>query len=210
MDSIATPTPGIVYVLINPAIPKMIKIGMSNAEDVKTRMAQLYTSGLPFPFECVYAARVPNCEKVEKAMHIAFGPNRVNPKREFFEIDASQAIAILKLMEVENVTPKVAAQEEKVDEIDREAGDNYARKRRPRFDFLEMNIPIGSELVNVTNGEIVTVVSNRSVLFRGKEDSLTNATRVILDNSYQVAPGPYWTYNGRKLRDIYAETYSDV
>src|ERR1700754_298875 len=112
---------GIVYILVNPAIPNMIKIGMTTNEDVKMRMAQLYATGVPLPFECVYAAKVNNHEQVERALHTAFGPDRVNPRREFFEIDASQAIAIIKLMEVENVTPRVASEKEEVDEIDREA-----------------------------------------------------------------------------------------
>jgi T5orf172 domain len=201
------PNPGIVYILTNPAIPNMIKLGITMQEDVKQRMAQLYTTGVPLPFECVYAARVPNYANVEKALHTAFGPDRVNPKREFFEIDAAQAIAIIKLMELEDVTPRVASETEVVDEVDREAGEAYARKKRPRFSFAEMNIPVGSELVSVTNGETVTVLNDRTVSFRGEETSLTNATRIILDNGYHVAPGPYWTYNGRKLRDIYNETY---
>lgn len=25
--------------------------------------------------------------------------------------------------------------------------------------------------------------------------------------AYNVAPGPYWSFNGRKLKDIYNETY---
>lgn len=201
------PNQGIVYILTNPAIPNMIKIGMTTHEDVKLRMAQIYTTGVPLPFECVYAAKVLNYEKVEKALHIAFGPDRINPKREFFEIDPMQAIAIIKLMEIEDVTPKVANEKEEVDEIDREAGEAYAKKKRPRFSFGEMNIPIGSELVCVANGESVSVSSDRSVIFRGTETSLTNATRTILNNGYHVAPGPYWTYNGKKLRDIYNETY---
>ena len=199
---------GIVYILTNPAIPNMIKIGMTNNEDVKVRMAQLYTSGVPLPFECVYAARVANYESVEKALHIAFGPDRVNPKREFFEIEAMQAIAIIKLMELEDVTPKVANEKEEVDEVDREAGEAYARKKRPRFSFSEMNIPINSELVNITNGEIAVVKTDRTVVFRDEETSLTNATRIILGNSYHVAPSPYWTFNGKKLKEIYDETYS--
>ena len=198
---------GIVYILTNPAIPNMIKIGMTTAEDVKARMAQLYTTGVPLPFECVYAAKVANHEKVEKALHIAFGPDRVNPKREFFEIEAAQAIAIIKLMELEDVTPKVANERDQVDEVDREAGEAYSRKKRPRFSFGEMQIPVGSELVNVTNGETVTVINDRAVNFRGEETSLTNATRIILDNSYHVAPAPYWTFNGKLLRAIYNETY---
>ncbi|MBK7039960.1 MAG: GIY-YIG nuclease family protein [Bacteroidetes bacterium] len=177
---------GIVYVLTNPAMPGIIKIGRSNQEDVKYRMSQLYSTGVPLPFECVYAAKVSNYEKVEKALHIAFGPDRLNPNREFFEIEPSQAKAIIKLMELQNVSPQVASEKEVVDEIDRDAGIAFGNKRRPRFNFNEMNIPVGSELVNVTNGEIVKVIDDRNVDFRGEERSLTYATRVILDNSYHV------------------------
>lgn len=208
-EGIMNPTQGIVYILTNPAIPNMIKIGMTTHEDVKVRMAQLYTSGVPFPFQCVYAARVSNHEKVEKALHIAFGPNRPNSKREFFEIDAAQAIAIIKLMELEDVTPMVEKEKDEVAEADLEAAEAY-RKKRPRFSFGEMNIPVGAELVNITNGETAVVLTDRTVRFREEETSLTNATRIILDNNYHVAPGPYWTYNGRKLRDIYNETYTSL
>lgn len=77
---------GIVYILTNPAIPNMIKIGMTTHEDVKFRMAQIYTTGVPLPFECVYAARVANHDKVEKALHVAFGPDRVIPKGNFLRL----------------------------------------------------------------------------------------------------------------------------
>lgn len=198
---------GIVYILTNPAMPNLIKIGMTSQEDIKFRMAQLYTTGVPLPFECVYAARVTSYERVEKALHIAFGPDRLNPKREFFEIDPAQAIAIIKLMEIDDVTPMVRLEKEQVDSVDIEAGEEYSRKKRPRFNFEEMGIPVGRELVSISNGEIVTVLDGRMVNFRGSPTSLTNATREILGNSYQVAPGPYWTFNGRKLKDIYDETY---
>lgn len=190
-------------------MPNLVKIGITNVENVKSRMAQLYSTGVPLPFECVYAAKVGNYENVEQALHIAFGPNRINHKREFFEIEPAQAIAIIKLMEIEDATPLVAKEREEVPESEREAGEAYARKKRPRFDFIEMGIPIGSELFSVTNGETAQVASNRTVIFRGEETSLTNATRIILENDYQVAPGPYWIYNGKKLRELYNETYSD-
>lgn len=69
--------------------------------------------------------------------------------------------------------------------------------------------PIGSELVFNNNGEIAIVVSEKSVRFRDEETSLTNATRLALGEgyAYNLAPGPYWRFNGRKLRDIYDETY---
>ena len=84
-------TEGIVYVLTNPAMPKMVKIGRTGRE-IDERLSQLYSTGVPLPFECAYAARVADMDKVEKAFHNAFEPYRVNPKREFFSIDPEQAI----------------------------------------------------------------------------------------------------------------------
>ena len=71
---------GIVYVLTNPAMPKLVKIGKTG-RGVETRLNDLYTTGVPLPFECAYAARVEDMDKVEKAFHNAFGPYRVNPRQ---------------------------------------------------------------------------------------------------------------------------------
>lgn len=201
-------TRGIIYLLTNPVFPSLVKIGMTTGDDVKVRMNQLYTTGVPLPFECVYAARVNDLEAVEAALHTAFSPQRVNPRREFFEIDPVQAIAIIKLLQLEDVTPQVERQtDNSIENIEKEAGQAYAKKR-PRMNFAEMNIPIGSELVCKANGETAIVQTERTVLFRGQETSLTSATKTILENEYAVQPGPYWTYNGRSLRDIYNETYT--
>ena len=81
--------PNIVYVLTNPAMPGMVKIGMTDQEDLQLRMRQLYTTGVPLPFECVIARRMEGREaaEIETALHTAFDPYRVNPSREFFEIE---------------------------------------------------------------------------------------------------------------------------
>ena len=199
---------GIIYILSNPAMPGIIKIGKTTKEDVKLRMKELYSSGVPLPFECVYAAQVRSIDEVEKALHTAFSPDRLNPKREFFEIESSQAIAIIKLLELQNVSPLVEQEANVIDSLELEAGKAYAKKR-PRLNFEEMGIPVGSELVFINNAEVAIVVSDRMVNFRNEETSLTNATRMALGEgyAYNVAPGPYWSFNGRKLRDIYNETY---
>jgi carbon storage regulator CsrA len=86
---------GIVYVLTNPAMPGMVKIGKTS-RGMDARLNELYSTGVPLPFECAYAARVSDEGTVERAFHLAFGPYRVNPKREFFSIEPEQAIALLK------------------------------------------------------------------------------------------------------------------
>jgi len=75
----------------------MREIGYTTQDDANSRIAQLYTTGVPVPFELKYACKVQNAEEVEKALHAAFSPNRINPKREFFSIEPEQAIAILKV-----------------------------------------------------------------------------------------------------------------
>ena len=41
--------PNIVYVLANPAMPGIAKIGMPDRTDVQRRMSELYSTGVPLP-----------------------------------------------------------------------------------------------------------------------------------------------------------------
>lgn len=59
---------GIVYVLTNPAMPGLVKIGMTTRDNLDARMRELYGTGVPVPFECKYACKVKasDCAKIEK------------------------------------------------------------------------------------------------------------------------------------------------
>jgi hypothetical protein len=197
---------GIVYVLTNPAMPGLVKIGKTAREDVESRLFELYSTGVPVPFECAYAARVTDETEVERAFHQAFGPYRLNPKREFFQIEADQAIALLRLMAIEDVTPSLQEEADSVDKGSKEAVKKL-KSRRPNFNFVEMGIPIGSTLQYTLSDDTVEVASERKVVFQGEEVSLTAVTKELLGNEYRVAPGPYWAFDGRTLREIYDETY---
>lgn len=89
-------TPGFVYILTNPAMPGLIKIGKTRLNPTD-RAAQLHTTGVPAGFQVEYACRTNDPEAVEQAMHVAFGPTRLSHKREFFQITPEQAIAVLSL-----------------------------------------------------------------------------------------------------------------
>jgi len=89
-------TPGFVYILTNPAMPGLIKIGKTRLAP-GDRAAQLHTTGVPAGFQVEYACRTPDPEAVEQAMHVAFGPTRLSHKREFFQLSVEQAIAVLSL-----------------------------------------------------------------------------------------------------------------
>ena len=202
-----TVSAGIVYVLTNPAMPGLVKIGKTARGSINARLNELYSTGVPVPFECAFAARVTDEAKVESAFHRAFGPYRLNPKREFFQIEPEQAIALLELMADEDVTPALQQEAATVD-VEAKDASNKLKARRPNLNFIEMGIPAGSELrFYKPPHETVMVVSERKVEFRGEDTSLTAATREILDTDYSVAPGPYWLYQGRTVNDIYNDTY---
>ena len=196
----------VVYVLTNPAMPGLVKIGWTTQADANIRISQLYTTGVPVPFTLEFACKVANALEVERALHIAFAPNRINPRREFFKIDAEQAIAILKLLHTEDATAEVEQQSVGLDEQSIAAAQQL-KSRRPNLNFVEMGIPIGSILEPVEGGATVTVVGPRKVRLGDEDLYLTEATRRVLELEYSVAPGPHWTFDGRRLRDIYNDTY---
>lgn len=189
-------------------MPGLIKIGRTAQEDANVRIAQLYSTGVPVPFTLAFACKVPNSEEVEKALHIAFAPSRVNPKREFFRMEADQAIAILKLLHVEDATVEVSHQPTDLDQQSLEAAEQL-RSRRPNLNFTEMGISIG-EILHSTHGPATVVVTGpRKVRLNDEEMSLTAVTRQVLSIDYSIAPAPHWTYKGRSISEIYEETYGE-
>ncbi len=201
---------GIVYVLTNPAIPDLVKIGMTNKENVEARMKELFNTSVPVPFQCEYACKVIDCAVVEKALHIAFHPYRIHAQREFFEINPEQAIAILKLLDKSSdITSEVAEEiNNDLSDGDRLAGMKM-KKKRPPLNFTEMGLPIGAKLEFNRDGEtyVVDVCDAKKVSYCGQESSLTAVTRDLLGLEYSVQPTPYWTYNGKNLQEIYDERY---
>ena len=211
MDTFERPAPplSIVYLLTNPAMPGLVKIGRTAQEDAQTRLDQLYTTGVPVPFELVFACRVEDAARVEQALHIAFGPQRVNQRRECFRIAPEQALAILRLLHVEDATRTVEAQPSQISE--QELGATRAlRARRPNLDFTVLGIPIGAELRCTRNDAVVTVVGPRKVRMGADEMSLTAATREAMQLDYTVAPGPFWSYQGRTIHDFYEDAYGNA
>ena len=132
---------GIVYLLTNPVMPGLVKIGMTTREDMDARIKELYSTGVPVPFECQFACRVKkaDCAKIEKALHTAFSPQRINANREFFRIQVEQAKAILELFHHEDVTEEVTGEiENDLTDNDKAATQN-AKVRRP-FSILSCSL----------------------------------------------------------------------
>lgn len=203
---------GIVYVLANSAMPGLVKIGMTTRGDIDTRMKELYSTGVPVPFDCVYACevKVSDCAKIEKALHKAFEPNRINANREFFSIKPEQATAILELFDRKDITSEVAAEiENDLTPEDKVAGEKIKSNRRPPMNYREMGIGTGAKLTFVKDSSVQVAISgDKKVLYNGEELSLTAVTKKLLGITHAIQPTSYWEYEGKNLRDIYDETYS--
>lgn len=192
----------IVYILTNEAMPSLVKIGLTT--DLKTRLSQLYSTGVPLPFNCEYAAVVADAVAVEKALHIAFGDKRLHDRREFFEIDPVQARVVLELLAQQEVTPGVESDnvtEEELRVVEQRS------ERRKRFNFQMVNVPVGAVLhFHNDDSQIATVVSKTKVNFRDQVLSLSAAAAIkLVEDGYEWAArscaGPlYWSYEGETLQ----------
>lgn len=201
----------IVYVLTNPAMPGLVKIGKTTQEEVDVRMKQLFSTGVPVPFDCAFACRVPDASAVERALHHAFGNTRINPTREFFKIEPERVVSILKLLHVDDVTAQLEKLiESDATQADLQAAEQLKQARRPRMDFFELGIPLGSVLVYRDGTTQATVQSAKSVLFAGSECSLTMATRKVkgLADDYPIQPAPFWTFNGKTIKEVYEDFHA--
>ena len=202
---------GIVYLLTNPVMPGLVKIGMTAQEDIDKRMKELYTTGVPVPFECQFACRVKksDCVKIEKALHTAFEPQRINANREFFRIQVNQAKAILELFHHTDVTEEVTDEIQNDLTDDDKAASAKAQPHRPALNFYEMGMQKGDVLTWKDDPDIsVTIISERKVSYSGEETSISSLSAQLKGyKSKHISPGTHWLFKEKLLSDIYDETY---
>lgn len=74
---------GWVYVLGNEYMPDLYKIGRT-AGSIQGRMRQLFTTGVPVPFDCIFAEWFADCHAAEAFIHECLEDHRVEFNREFF------------------------------------------------------------------------------------------------------------------------------
>lgn len=111
----------------------------------------------------------------------------------------------MRLLHTEDKTEEVRAEE--VSDVTQE--DEYAsrlfKSRRPNFDFRSMNIPDGSVLKFTESDNTITVAGNRRIKYNNDEMSLNEITKRLLGINYNVQATPYWTFEGKTLKEIYDE-----
>ncbi len=204
---------GEIYILINPAFPKLVKIGY--ADNVPKRVKTLNSnSGLPDPYH-VYATykvkkRLEDL-KLHKLIDSLDSDLRHAKNKEFYEMTPEKAYAILSaIAEIngdEDLLVKNPYHDDffvKQEEEDGDAGSDKPKVRKPPVNFSKCGIPVGAELVYIEDPSVVcTVYNDRKVQYNGKITSLSAISDAIKGHSTQGTS--YFTYNGKKVCDIAAE-----
>ena len=98
---------GFVYVLINPHMEGLVKIGKTT-RDPMSRAAELSQhTGLPADFILVFQQEVTNCDVVEQLVHEKLKKHRL-PNKEFFSVPVDKAIHAV-IEESEGYRPAIVA-----------------------------------------------------------------------------------------------------
>lgn len=155
---------GFIYIMSNPVFGDgRIKIGKSKSDPSSFRKDELYSTGVPEPFQLEYFAFVENYDSVELEVHKRLNDNRPNKDREFFTttiIDAINTIREISNIKYEEDFSDSYLSSEKVNE--RFYSDNqtlYSREYNilgPGYGFMEWFWSNGQlrEKINYKNGKI--------------------------------------------------------
>jgi len=82
---------GYFYILTNPSMPDVVKIGKTT-RGVVQRASELYQTGVPTPFLVYSEIYSPDCGQLEIQIHAHLNNHRVSKDREFFRISPLDAL----------------------------------------------------------------------------------------------------------------------
>lgn len=179
---------GIVYILTNPCLDGWVKIGMTERNDIESRLKELNTpTNIPLSYRCYATYEVENPMAVEKSIHSLI--DRVDSslhareqlsngkirEREFFRISAETAFGIFSdiaalrgdrdCLKTYAMTEE-QAQEEEIAESKMKRGNNS---------FKLLGISVGDEISFLFDGTITAKVCNdkNKVEYKGELYTVT-------------------------------------
>jgi len=204
--------PKIVYVLTNPAMPDLVKIGFTSRSEVSGRIAQLSRqTGVPLPFRCHFAGEVSHhAANVEKLVHKTFAKSQVTSGKEFFSIEPDEAVAALELANARDVTPQF---QQRANPQEKRAIKTVERTRRGKTILEDLGIRPGAKLTFAKDHRITcTVAPDNKVRFEGRILSLSAAALKVLRKlgykAHDVAGTKYWMLDGKTVGQIRREKES--
>lgn len=199
--------PNIIYIVTNPCMPELCKIGLTT--NLAERLRSLSSStAAPMPFELYYAAEIRDdfsLQQVERDIHYAFHPERVSHNREFFRMNPERAKRILKLLEKPGSGVDEEDEEYVRDVISETTKSGKGNNAASRVSFSYLQIPIGST-INFTRDSNITCVAhdNYNVQYENEILSISAAAAKVHYERFNRIAGrglKDWSYEGERLYD---------
>ena len=186
---------GLVYILTNPCLNGWIKIGMTERNDIESRLAELNAPpNIPLSYRCYAVYETENPRAVEQRIHNIIDtiddslhareqlPNGRIREREFFKISAERAYSIFvdvaALRGEENNLKYITPTLDQIQE--QEFSENNNKGKNSTFDLFDVNI--GDKITFLPDKNIVAeVLDNKNkVKFNNKKYTVTALAQKIL------------------------------
>jgi len=172
-------------------MPNICKVGVTN--DIEQRLKSLNRTSLPTRFQVYEKFDMKNAEVLEQEIFQHFAKKRVNRKREFFEEHPERICDFIE------DNKKIRKEEDK----------------KILGKFTKLNIQKG-EILKFKEGDeiysdiIATVGNGNSIIYKGKETSLSKSAKIILKEKFKknwkaVQGSIFWTYKDKTIRELMDE-----
>ena len=187
--------PGYVYILVNPSMPGLIKVGRT-LRDSRMRARELSSTGVPTPFQVAFEIFAEQHETLEARVHLELTDFRVNAAREFFRYPLDKAIALL----IKLAEPIQSSAEQYVaEDVTQRLREKYSMFLRPDIVAVRVVQIPGRVWLEITTeketaGYLVDQTIQRTDLafiadtdeafFRPEDDISLNANKLV--NNYDV------------------------
>lgn len=126
---------GFVYIMINPAMRGLVKIGLTERTPTD-RAKDLRGTAVPDDFIVVYDELVTDSAFIEKRLHARFNDYRYQPNREFFQVPIREAIRGLMEESVGFLVPRIGTNSGV--EILPDLKKKYSRYLKPDFHSIKI------------------------------------------------------------------------
>ena len=128
---------GYVYILSNPGMPGLLKIGMTRFDPTRRVQELSSATGVPTPFQLVYYREFHDCVAAELEIHSIFATKglRYNDQREFFSVDTVEAINTLLSLDDEEIANNSSLPTEVLDVENYNADINWDEYYKKHYEF---------------------------------------------------------------------------
>ena len=193
---------GYIYIMTNPALKDMVKIGY--AQNVEVRRKQLSTTALPYEYE-VYATYETSGNLEDKMLHKMIDQLnddlRVSKNREFFVMTPQEAYQLLEaIATISGTKDKLSFAKGK----ENKKQDQHVK--RPKINFQKCGIPVGAELVFVDDPNVKVYVVDEHKVQWNEEITSLSAIAAEIKKQKAIQGSAFFRYNGKLITQIAEET----